>query len=790
MKRHRLLSALLSAVFAAALLPALPVVTEASLQDSGMDYTESTETISNPGMGYTSTLWYTCKPGNTPVKDPSGSLVLMFIDIGAFSCGVNGTTDEEGNYTEGTDYDLDSAFFEGLRGTLANCRKNGSTVALRFRYDSNGKTYPEPASFDQVLHHIDQIREDGVLEEYKDILMFVESGFVGAWGEQHSGKYTSLEYKAQLLDAVLAMTPDDIPVTVRTPNIFATWAGISMAELADWVSEPGSEAARVGLYNDGYMGSDSDLGTYSNRAVETAWLGRQGSYYGGEFSGNLSWAQKYDTYLPEHAIPEMYLTHLSYINGNIYQLYQDYTYNAAYDVGDADHSAYYGQTVFKFIRDHLGYRFTVRDCDLSESCTQGGRFDMAFSVENTGFANPIRPQKAQLILEKDGNYVVTDADIDSRDWASCTTAKERLSVKVPGSLTAGDWNVYLRLSVGDQDIADGNQRTVKFANNGIYSSVLGANRMGTIRITEARSTDQRFQVNGKGGTAVLYTFNDMVVADGVRSMDSEWTSRTLLAEKDSNKLYVTNDEEYLYVAAEIHQDAASPVYNLRVENADDGKSYWFYRQRNGATYYSQGSPTGIRLLHDGDFVEFCIPFGEVMDLHGGTLLGKIRVFVQDEADTWKNVGDLTGENYTITPQFGMYAACQEVLLRQGADYTMRALSAAAQADVTWLHDGSAVGTGEYLTLSGVTEADSGSYAVHIVSAAGTAVEQELCQVTVLPVADAGDVNADGSIDATDAVLLQQYLLHAGVSIPGNADLNADGNWDILDLALLKQKLRS
>nr|MCR4645181.1 DUF4832 domain-containing protein [Oscillospiraceae bacterium] len=399
--RDRKLTALL--LSGAILFMALPPVQghAAALVDSGIDYSETTETLNNPGAGYTSTLWYVCKPGETKPQNPTGNLVLMFIDIGAFSSGINGTTDEDGNYTEGKDYDLDETFFKAMRETFDNCRKNGCTVAVRFRYDANGKTNPEPATFAQVLHHIEQIKEDGFLAENKDILMYVESGFVGAWGEQHSGKYTSLTYKAQLLDAVLDMVPEEIPVTVRTPNIFREWKGLDMDGMAAWTSEPGSREARVGLYNDGYMGSDSDLGTYSDRAVETAWLGRQttATYYGGEYSGNLEWAQKYDTYLPENAIPEMYATHLSYINSNIYKLYEDYTYSAKYDVAGADNSAYYGQTVRIFMRDHLGYRFIVLDCDLSATCEQGGSFDIACKVENTGFANPIRPQKAELLLE-------------------------------------------------------------------------------------------------------------------------------------------------------------------------------------------------------------------------------------------------------------------------------------------------------------------------------------------------------------------------------------------------------
>ena len=361
MKRKKIPILLLTAVCCLAMLPTAAVATTAAepatqtettlsdteLVDSGISYVETVETIANPGAGYTTTDWYTCAPGNTPIHDKNGSVVLMFIDIGKFSSGANGTTNEDGTYVEGTDYDLDEQFFQNVRASFENCRKNGSTIAVRFRYDANGKDNPEPATFDQVLRHIQQIKENGLLEDYKDILMFVETGFVGKWGEQHGGKYTSLDYKVQLVNAMLDCVPKEVPITVRTPNIFEKWAGITTEEMATYVAEPGSDAARIGLYNDGYMGSDSDLGTYSNRTAQTAWMEKQmeHTYYGGEFSGNLDWAKKYDTYLPENAIPEMYRTHLSYINSNIYQLYKDYTFGAEYDVENGDHSAYYGQTV-------------------------------------------------------------------------------------------------------------------------------------------------------------------------------------------------------------------------------------------------------------------------------------------------------------------------------------------------------------------------------------------------------------------------------------------------------------
>ena len=804
MTGKRLLAVLTGALMLTSVLPVPTGAAEPKLVDAGIDYTEDVRTVNNPGAGYTSTLWYVCKPGATEVKNPQGNLVLMFVDIGAFSSGANGKTNDDKTYTEGKDYDLDDAFFKGMRGTLENCRKNGCTVAVRFRYDANGKTNPEPATFEQVLHHIDQIKADGFLEDYKDILMYVESGFVGAWGEQHSGKYTSLEYKAKLLQAVLDMTPDDIPVTVRTPNIFAQWAGIKASELGTWESEPGMDAARVGLYNDGYMGSDSDLGTYADRENETAWLGRQTlrTYFGGEFSGNLEWAQKYDTYLPENAIPEMYKTHLSYINGNIYQLYKDYEYTKALDKTGYN-TAYYGQNVFTFVRDHLGYRFVLQKSELSEKTAQGEAFDLHFSVLNTGFANPIRPQKAQLILEKKGQYIVTDIpDLDDREWRSCTVQDEALSVKLPGGIEPGTWNVYLRLSVGNQDVADGNLRCVEFANKDIWNASLGANRLGSILVQKSadlpKRGDQSFSVNGADtGNAILYQINGMPILDGERSGDAEWTENEQKAEKDGNLLYITNDDRYLYVAAEIRHGAAKPVINLRVTPAvPEGKketTYWYYRQSAGWIYYSAGNHDGIQLKAKGDFMEFRIPFGEVMGLSADTLLKNVTIFIQDEADEWKGCGTVTAENYQIEPRIFMHTAPQSLWLNEGCTYTMRAVPASEGTTITWQHDGKALDTkGDMLTLRNVSAADKGVYTAVIESKTGAKVTQTVCKVGDVieaPAARKGDLNLDGKTDAADAKLLTDWLHGRRVTVKGDADQNADGVWDVYDLALLKRALQ-
>jgi len=692
-----------------------------------INYTESTETINNPGMGYTTTYWHAAKPNIIKYTNLVGSLVLMFIDIGAYSSGIN---------EEQVDYDLDSAFFESLHKLFENCRKNGATIALRFRYDANGKTNPEPKTFAQVLNHISQIKNSGLLEEYKDILMFVESGFVGAWGEQHSGKYCSLENKVQLLDTLLDVVPDNIPVTVRTPNIIAKWLNISEDKLDSFVSEKGSRASRVGLFDDGYMGSDSDLGTYRYRenTVKFFYNQMRYTYFGGEFSGNINFAMQYDTYKPENAIKEMYKTHLSYINSNIFQLYKDYTFGKKYDVENVDNSAYYGQTVFKFIRDHIGYRLVLRDSYIQKEVYQGGIFEIKFTIENTGFANPIFKMNSEIVLEKNGNFMRTEVDVDSTEFYSCSKKTIELKIKIPGDIDLGLWNVYFKLYIGKTDLNSYYMRSVMFANENIYESTIGANYLGTINVNSVL-TDRKFyqfkinDINIKKDDCKLYTNNRIIRLDGEQGL-YEWTEDLLIKENNGYKLYATNDDKFLYVMADIKQNAVNPAINIQITNSNDNKRYWLYYYNNGYVYYNMGNYENWLFKHSDNIFEFRVPLGESTNMNFGTKIKTIRVFIQDIDNKWILCGDITSGEYIINYNFNIYTSYKEVTLKKGENYSIDIELSVDNAKYQWQLNGENINNaneGKY-EIKNANQENIGIYSVKISTDNGEEKIVDICKV--------------------------------------------------------------
>ena len=61
-----------------------------------------------------------------------------------------------------------------------------------------------------------------------------------------------------------------------------------------------------------------------------------------------------------------------------------------------------------------------------------GLADKAYSIDNKNWQS-----SNEFTVEKDGEYTLTEVNIDTRQWQSCTVSDEMLEIKIPGYLEVG-----------------------------------------------------------------------------------------------------------------------------------------------------------------------------------------------------------------------------------------------------------------------------------------------------------------------------------------------------------------
>ncbi len=436
-----------------------------STEEEHINYNETLETFSNPERGFYEPLGLHLKPTDNKALNYSSNLVHLRVNLGAFSKANNGVAD-----LELTDEALDA-----LSKTLQNVKAKGGSVIIRFAYDSfDGKANVEP-SLEMILRHIEQLKT--VFYENRDIITYVELGFFGPWGEMHTSKVSTTANVSLAIDKMLDAVPEDISIGVRTPNYFVAWAGIERSNIDTFKSIKGTKYYRVGLYNDGYLGSESDLGTFLNREKEVKWLSEQAKHtlYGGEVVGNFG---KVPLNTVEYMSKEAFLTHTTYLN--LRWNYQTID-NWKKEIYNGEDTLYVGQTGFKYIDNHLGYRFVLRSSSVKAN---NGKLDVNFDIENVGFANLINKKRVTVVLENEENTYEIRTDIDPTTWDSKSTVNINKEIKLPEDIPLGNYRVYLRIAYYGDLKNDNNYKAIRLANDEIWNSEIGANYIGTVEVKE------------------------------------------------------------------------------------------------------------------------------------------------------------------------------------------------------------------------------------------------------------------------------------------------------------------
>ena len=380
----------------------------AGLVKRDIDTTDAMATLGNYDRGfYTPQVLHLKPSGGKPIENPSSKLLHLRAEISEFSShawlGID-TTGGKKDTTWGKNQDLTEDALNVLQTTFDNIRENKGFVIVRICYDPwyNGRSNVTP-DHEWVLKHVKQLAP--VLSKNTDVIVALEMGMHGAYGEMHSDTNITYDRIAEATNLMLRNTPPELKILTRTGNYsakvlgFDNWGvdfNIDGDKFKEIAAAKGDTMFRVGMFNDGYLGTQYDYGTWGAdcktsicREEGVAWLEKYGinTPYGGEALTTASGYQVINT--PEFLAYEGFRTHTSYLNIQWNNNLIDSWKKTLFKQKDFDYdpSRVDSLTGFKYINDHLGYRFVLREAWMSDTVGSDRILRAKVRIQNVGFGN-------------------------------------------------------------------------------------------------------------------------------------------------------------------------------------------------------------------------------------------------------------------------------------------------------------------------------------------------------------------------------------------------------------------
>lgn len=470
--------------------------------EEGSAYEESVEITVNPDCGFYKAFAGYLKANDEGSPVDTQKMASFAGQFGLFHLRI-GLEDFSAN-AGGKDREIDALAIKGLKSALDCLRALKMSAIIRFSYnvtgaeDSSGNYLENEPSITWIVKHVKTL--GAVISEYSDVILGVESGMVGPWGEQHSTVMGSHEKSNagtyhKIVQAWLESTPEDMGVTVRRPLYFTYWINkqyslnLSVDDLADFDCSGYKNAVRVGVYNDGYLGSSTDLGTFTNREAEVAFIGKQAqnTYYGGEVVADKKTGTIGSYNSVDYLEKEGFITHTSYLNIDwnydyVISKWQANTYKGS-DL------TYKGKTTqFAFVNNRLGYRHLITGISAPSRCRAGNELSILLDIENRGFARMFRKPVATVIVKSDEKAEEIACELDLSTVNSRESKSFELKVKLNEKLK-GECEIYLKLQT-----AYG--RTIYLANDSkiAFDSGLSAYKLCSVQVEKSASEQDSFLV--------------------------------------------------------------------------------------------------------------------------------------------------------------------------------------------------------------------------------------------------------------------------------------------------------
>ena len=354
------------------------------------DFKESNLYKINPDQGFYIPIYVTINPSDIKVNlMKTEQIYHLRCDISQFSKENNGNTDLE----------LTQTALNNIEELLTQIKHENKNAVIRFSYDPgyDGNLDKEP-SINMIETHIKQLSL--VLNKFYYTITAIEAGMLGPWGEMHSSKIATEENKAKIFKLWLENT-NNIPILARTPKAIFYFFGKNLDEMEEKKIKKEDEGYYLGVYNDCYLSSNTDVGTYTfNRTREINWLSEQNKHlpYGGETCSVHSMSDL------DKAIPEMYKLGLSYLNLKynlgVIDKWKNLTYNSSF----GNDSLFYNMSGFDYIKTHIGYRLVIKSIKVKYK--KEGEFELVIEIDNVGFGNMYKEKNVDIIYTNRENVII------------------------------------------------------------------------------------------------------------------------------------------------------------------------------------------------------------------------------------------------------------------------------------------------------------------------------------------------------------------------------------------------
>ena len=424
--------------------------------------TETSVALSNPYCGWYQIYGYTLSDDSaysadaileSCKSDSDTRLALLEINLKNFNTG------SVSNYA-----------IQQLDTLLSVWEQTNKKLILRFLYDWDGVALTtEPNDISIILEHMSQI--GAVLNKHVDAIYTLQGIFVGDVGEMHNSNYMSEESMHLLINQLAKVTDPSIFLSVRTP---ALWRQISSSfhPLTPVDAFSNTLSARIGLFNDGMLGSEYDCGTYGDSPLSSI------SKYSdkGCRVDELNFQNQLCQFVPNGgeviidnpfndlnaAIKDLSIMHVSYLNNmydaNVFDKWKSTTYLGS--------DSFHGHSGYDYIGNHLGYRYVLRSTALTFQTFKDKSASFSIDIDNIGFANSYKEFDVTLFIKNRSTQVTMELPVntDTRNWFSNMITQIVVPLNVR-SYGIGDYEIYL--SVTDPN----SKEQIRFANTNFNSSL-------------------------------------------------------------------------------------------------------------------------------------------------------------------------------------------------------------------------------------------------------------------------------------------------------------------------------